>query len=122
MKAAQLFPCLLAIATLACLPPKRQVEFEAGLNRWVGQSVSAYILANDQPTQSSPRTGGGKTHVFTKSRRQSSDSNHTTYTGSVGGVSTNFHQVSANLYCRVILETDARDIIQSVRYEGNDCW
>lgn len=136
----------LLIATLGCLPPKRQVEFEAGLNRWVGRPISAFIAANGLPTTSADRTGGDKVYLFARSRSQPVSWNYTEYTNFATGqrvvqgaasqppawmndggaqwvrVRDRSFDAQANFYCRIHLETDAEEIIRAVRYEGNDCW
>lgn len=146
MKPAQLFPYLLAIATMACLPPKPQVEFEARLIRWVGQPVSAFIQANRHPASFSVRPGGGRIYVFAKSSStpisfeykeyvnydtgqrvvQGAGSQPPDWMNDGGGQRVSVQESSlhseSNRYCRVMVETDAKDIILAVRYEGNDCW
>ena len=147
MKTLQWLPFLLAIGMMACLPPKRQVEFETRLNRWVGQPMSAFIKANPFPAETSPRRpDGGRSYVFASTDSQPISFNYTEYTNYATGqrvvqgaaahppdwmndggaqqvrVADRSFEGKANFYCRVILETDANEMIRAVRYEGNKCW
>ena len=134
--------CLLLTASLACLGPKLKADFEAKLNHWVGRPVSEFIQANGRPTKVSAQPDGGQTYVFdTKMELTNSDLTYRSYHDSKTGLrvepqlpgdpTPSGGQVVArdesvpmrnNLYCRLILETNAEGIVLKSRYEGNNCW
>ncbi|BDU69250.1 hypothetical protein GETHOR_13510 [Geothrix oryzae] len=145
MNASPLLVGLLLTTSMACLAPKRKADFEANLNRWVGRPATEFIRANGNPSTTSARPDGGKTYVFA-AYHQKEDKivyrefhNTTTHesvqqapgatppewvNNSSDGIQTRKVPVSltSNLYCRVVLEADARGTILSTKYEGNDCW
>lgn len=132
--------------SMACLAPKQKANFEASLNRWVGRPVSAFIQANRLPDAISDRAAGGKIYVFEASSSVKETFEYTEYTNYATGqrvergagsqpptwmndgstqrveVGDKSITLKPRRYCRVILETDAREVIQAVRHEGNDCW
>lgn len=146
MRTTALLVGLLLSISMACLGPNQKANFEASLNRWVGRPISAFINANRLPDAISDRAQGGKIYVFEASHSVTETFKYTEYTNfatgqraelgagsqpptwmSDGGaqrvqVNDKSITVKPRHYCRVILETDAREVIQSVRYEGNDCW
>ena len=144
MKSLILLPFLLAVVSLACLPPNLQVDFEARLNHWVGQPVSAFIQANRNPASFSVLPGGGRIYVFVTSSStpisfeyvtnfdtgqraaQGAGSQPPDWMNDGGAPRVSVEpcsiHASSNRYCRVIVETDAKDIILVVGYVGDDCW
>ena len=137
---------ILLVGSLGCLAAKRKADFEANLNSWVGRPATEFIQAQGEPILTTPRPQGGFTHVFTNGRRQEQfQVNYREYTNLSTGQrveqspqstppdwAMNPSQtvrvidrpvtMTTNLYCRLILETDAKGTILSTRYEGNDCW
>jgi hypothetical protein len=145
MNTRVLLPGLLLLASVACLAPKQKAEFETKLHRWVGRPAAEFIQANGNPSTTTARPEGGNTYLFATVSLKESHLVYREYTNYTTGekatvppggslpqsMQDGAHQVRSrqtsvplrsNLYCRVTLETDAKDIILATRYEGNDCW
>ena len=124
------------------MAPKLKADFEADLNRWIGKPVQEFIQSHGKPAKTSPGPEGRLIYVFnTRLRTNYSDVNYRSHTDSKTGLAvapqlagdttpSGGHVVvrnetvtmRTNLYCRLIIETNADGMITATKYEGNDCW
>lgn len=105
-----------------------QQRYEASLQQWVGQPVTAVMDVWGYPTGSFPDPVSGNT-VYVWDRQTVAYSPPTYQTTIIGGrgyssayaTTFGFGGQSYTLRCQTYFEVDAKKVIQRWRIQGNDC-
>lgn len=135
----------LLLSMTGCLSIQQKQEFETRLQSWKGQPLDAVHLRGMVLKSVEPLLGIGHRHTFERVRQGSDQTTYHTYRDPVTGQTAevlsagnrpewanngahniqegvSVHTINTNLYCRIILDTNASGVIVGIRYEGNDCW